>query len=59
MVKGYGMKRYEMVVTLETSSGRIIRPLSLPARDRGEATARARAIAPKPGQTVVTVEVVR
>lgn len=52
-------KVWQLRVTLDTPSGRIVRPLALTDASRINATARARQLAPLPGQTVVGVEVVR
>ena len=56
-MKHYGPKTYTAQVTLETASGVILRTLPVTARDRGEAIARAKVLAPKAGQTVQNVTV--
>lgn len=54
------MRQYRMQVTLETASGqRIVRPVTLTAQRASDAKYRAGIVAPKPGQKVVGVAVVR
>lgn len=51
-------RQYRLAVTLETASGRIIRPLTVTAPSLVAAKGRAGIVA-KPGQRIVAVEVTR
>lgn len=51
--------RWTMNVTLETASGRILRPVTVTGVTRREAVTLAARMAPKPGQSVLSVAVAK